>query len=184
MAFETAREWRTWLEQNHAIVSQGIQMRIYKKDSHHPTVTYGEALDEALCFGWIDGQKNKYDEVSWLQKFTSRRKRSMWSKRNKEHVARLIQEKKMQPAGLKEVKEAQKDGRWDQAYDNSSDMKIPEDFLTELKKDKKAYAFFQTLNRSNTYAIAWRLQTAKRPETRQRRLEEMLEMMKNQQKLH
>ena len=184
LAFETAQQWRTWLEQHHTTVPQGIQMRIYKKDSGHPTVTYDEALDEALCFGWIDGQKNKYDEVSWLQKFTPRRKRSMWSKRNKEHVARLIKDKKMQPAGLKEVQEAQKDGRWDRAYDNAREMEMPEDFLSELKKDKEAYAFFKTLNRSNTYAIAWRLQTAKRPETRQRRMTELLTMMKNKQKLH
>ncbi|MBN2615023.1 MAG: YdeI/OmpD-associated family protein [Bacteroidales bacterium] len=184
LAFETPQQWRSWLEQHHETVPQGIQMRIYKKDSGFPTVTYDEALDEALCFGWIDGQKNKYDEISWLQKFTPRRKRSMWSKRNKEHVARLIREKKMQPAGLKEVEEAQQDGRWEKAYDNAREMEIPEDFLAELKKEPEAWAFFRTLNRTNTYAIAWRLQTAKRPETRQRRMEQLLGMMKNKQKLH
>jgi uncharacterized protein YdeI (YjbR/CyaY-like superfamily) len=184
MAFETAAQWRDWLALHHRTVPQGIQLRIYKKTSGHPTVTYAEALDEALCYGWIDGQKNKYDAVSWLQKFTPRRKRSMWSARNKEHVARLIREKRMQPAGRKEVNAAKKDGRWAQAYDNAKDMKIPGDFIAELKKDPEAYAFFKTLNRSNIYAIAWRLQTAKRPETRQRRMEQMLEMMHNGQKLH
>jgi uncharacterized protein YdeI (YjbR/CyaY-like superfamily) len=147
-------------------------------------MTYAEALDEALCFGWIDGQKDADDATSWLQKFTPRRSKSMWSKRNREHIARLIEEKRMTPAGLAEVEAAQMDGRWDGAYDAPSTMKVPEDFLKELKQNESAYAFFKTLNRANTYAIAWRLQTAKKPETRARRMQILLAMMQQGKKLH
>src|SRR5579884_3997900 len=175
--FETAKKWRQWLTKHHA-TSSGVWVRMFKKDSGLATMSYAEALDEALCFGWIDGQKDAYDEISWLQKFSPRRPNSMWSKKNREHVARLIKEKRMTPAGLAAVEAAKKDGRWGKAYDSPSTMAIPEDFLAELKKDKDAYAFFKTLNRANTYAIAWRLQNAKKPETRQRRKEQFIAMMK------
>jgi uncharacterized protein YdeI (YjbR/CyaY-like superfamily) len=182
-SFKTAKEWREWLAKNHA-KSGGVWLRIYKKGSGTRTVSYAEALDEALCFGWIDGQKAKYDESSWLQKFTPRRPKSIWSKKNREHVARLIKEKRMTAAGQKEVDAAKSDGRRDSAYDGASTMTVPEDFLKELKKDKRAYAFFKTLNRANTYAIGWRLQTAKKPETRERRKAQMLAMMREGRKLH
>lgn len=181
--FKTAQGWRQWLAKNHA-KSEGIWLRIFKKDSSKDTVSYIEALDEALCFGWIDGQKDSYDATSWLQKFTPRRPKSIWSKRNREHVARLIKEKRMAAAGLAEVEAAQRDGRWNNAYDASSTMAVPEDFIEELKKDKGAYAFFKTLNRANTYAIAWRLQTAKKSETRNRRKQQLLTLMKQRKKLH
>jgi uncharacterized protein YdeI (YjbR/CyaY-like superfamily) len=181
--FETAEEWRRWLTKHHAS-SSGVWIRIFKRGSGVKTVSYAEALDEALCFGWIDGQKDAYDATSWLQKFTPRRPKSVWSKRNREHVARLIKEKRMTPAGLAEVEAAKRDGRWDNAYDPSSTMEVPEDFLKELKKDKAAYAFFKTLNRANIYAIAWRLQTAKKPETRARRMQMLLGMMRQGKKLH
>ena len=147
-------------------------------------MTYAEGLDEALCCGWIDGQLDKYDEKSWLRKFTPRRSKSVWSKRNIEHVNRLIQAGKMKLAGLKEVEAAKADGRWERAYDSPSAMQVPEDFLKELSKDKKAKAFFETLNKANTYAIAWRLQTAKKPETREKRMKAILEMLKRGEKLH
>ncbi len=183
-SFASSKQWKEWLVLNYATSPDGIWLRIFKKDSDEATVTYDEALDEALCFGWIDGQKKAYDEKSWLQKFTPRRSKSIWSKRNKERAARLIEEKRMQPSGLKEIETAKKDGRWDKAYDSPSQMGIPADFLAILEKDQQAYEFFKTLNKANTYAIAWRLQTAKKPETREKRMQILLKMMKNRQKLH
>lgn len=130
------------------------------------------------------GKKNSYDETSWLQKFTPRGAKSIWSKRNREHIARLTKEKRMQPAGLQEVETAKRDGRWDSAYDSPKNMEVPADFLKELKKNKKAYEFFLGLNKANTYAIAWRLQTAKKRATREKRMTAILEMMRNGKKLH
>lgn len=181
--FASAAHWREWLAKNHE-KSDGLWLRIYKINSAKKTVRYAEALDEALCYGWIDGQKKKYDTESFLQKFTPRRPKSIWSKRNREHIARLTKEKRIVAAGQKEVDAAKKDGRWDNAYDPVSTMQIPEDFLQELKKDVRAYEFFKTLNRANTYAIAWRLQTAKKPETRARRMQVLLAMMQQEKKLH
>jgi len=182
-AFISAKVFQTWLATNHT-KSDGIWLQIFKKDSGAKTITYAEALDVALCYGWIDGQQNSYDESSWLQKFTPRRSKSVWSKRNTEHIARIIKTGKMKSAGLKEVELAKADGRWARAYDSPSNMKIPEDFLQALAKNKKAEAFFKTLNKANTYAIAWRLQTAKKPETRERRMKALLKMMAKEEKLH
>ncbi|MEO6536219.1 MAG: YdeI/OmpD-associated family protein [Candidatus Paceibacterota bacterium] len=181
--FATAQVWRAWLEKNQA-KPEGMWLRIYKKDSAKKTVTHLEALDEALCYGWIDGQRKAYDTESFLQKFTPRRSKSLWSKRNRENVMRLIKERRMTAAGLAEIDAAKKDGRWEQAYDAGSTMQVPADFLAALKKDKKAYEFFKTLNKANTYAIAWRLQTARKPETRMKRMEALLALMKEGRKLH
>jgi len=181
--FENQELWRNWLEQNHDKVD-GVWIRIYKKASGVTSVTHAGALEEALCFGWIDGQANKYDEVSYLQKFTPRRAKSIWSKRNINFVKRLEKAGKMEPAGLEQVKAAKADGRWEKAYDSPSNMTMPDDFLQELAKDKKAQAFFETLNKTNTYAIGWRLQTAKKPETRQKRMKMILEMLANEEKFH
>jgi uncharacterized protein YdeI (YjbR/CyaY-like superfamily) len=183
ISFETAEKWRSWLEQNHQNDS-GIWLRIFKKASGKPSVNHGSALEEALCYGWIDGQAKKYDDESYLQKFTRRRPRSIWSKRNIEHIERLEKEGKMQPAGRKEVEAAKADGRWERAYDSPKNMEVPEDFITELSKNKKALAFFETLNKTNRFSIAWRLQTAKRPETRERRKKAMLEMMARGEKIY
>jgi uncharacterized protein YdeI (YjbR/CyaY-like superfamily) len=183
-SFVSPVQWREWLAVNYAISGNCIWLRIYRKDSGEPTITYDEALDEALCFGWIDGQKKACDEKSWLQKFTPRRPGSIWSKRNKTKVGKLIGEKRMQPSGLKAIDEAKKAGRWDNAYDSPGQMEIPADFLAKLKEDNQAYEFFKTLNKTNTYAIAWRLETAKKPETRKRRMQILLGMMKNRQRLH
>ncbi|CAN5747927.1 YdeI/OmpD-associated family protein [soil metagenome] len=182
-SFANAKTWRMWLEKEHA-QANGIWLRIYKKDSDKKTVIYAEALDEALCYGWIDGQKKAFDAESFLQKFTPRRAKSLWSKRNREHVLRLTKEKRMTPSGQAEIEAAKKDGRWEKAYDAPSTMEVPTDFLTVLKKDKNAYEFFNTLNKANKYAIAWRLQTAKKPETRAKRMESLLAMMKEGKKLH
>lgn len=181
--FTTQQKLREWFEKNHA-VSDGLWLKIFKKDSGKKTVTHAQALDEALCFGWIDGQRNSHDELSFLQKFTPRRSRSIWSKRNRENVERLINDEQMTPAGHAEIERAKKDGRWDAAYDSPKNMEVPDDFLKELKKNKKAREFFQTLNKTNKFAIAFRLHTAKRPETRERRMKDFLEKMARGEKLH
>lgn len=174
------RDWLTTHREDH----DGIWLRIYKKASNVATVTYTEALDEALCFGWIDGQKKSYDDLSFLQKFTPRRPKSMWSKRNIEHVNRLKETGQMMPTGLLEVEKAQADGRWEAAYDTPTDMQIPDYFLQALSKHPKAELFYATLNKSNRYAIAWRLQTAKTEATRLRRTEKIIEMLDEGKKLH
>jgi uncharacterized protein YdeI (YjbR/CyaY-like superfamily) len=181
--FETGDEWRQWLEKNHHS-KNGVWLRFYKKDSGIASINHHIALEEALCYGWIDGQAKKYDAESHLQKFTPRRARSIWSKRNIEHITRLQQAGKMAPSGLKEVEAAKADGRWSRAYDSPSNMTMPEDFLQELDKDKKAGAFFETLNKANKYAIAWRLQTAKKPETREKRKNMIIEMLSRGEKFH
>jgi len=183
VAFRDRAAFRAWLAKHHATASE-IILRLRKARSPERCITYPEALDEALCFGWIDGQKKAYDEKSWLQKFTPRRSKSLWSKRNQARVARLIEEKRMQPAGLREIEAAKQDGRWDNAYDSPSQMEVPADFLAKLKKDPKAYDFFKTLNKTNTYAIAWRLATAKKPETREKRMLALLDLMKKGEKIH
>jgi uncharacterized protein YdeI (YjbR/CyaY-like superfamily) len=183
VTLKTAGDWAGWLDKNQE-KSQGIWLRFFKKGSGLASLNYAEALDEALCYGWIDGQSKSYDEKSWIQKFTPRRPKSVWSKRNTEHIARLIDAGRMKPAGLKQVEAAKADGRWQKAYDSPKNMEAPEDFLRELAKNKKAWAFYQSLNRANTYAIAYRLQTAKKPETRDKRMKEILTLLKNGKKLH
>lgn len=183
IAFKDATMLRGWLDENHAN-TDGVWLRLYKKSSNTPSVTYADALDEALCYGWIDGQKKSYDAESFLQKFTPRRARSIWSKRNIEHVQRLTEQGLMMPAGLAEVERAKEDGRWAAAYDAPSRMTIPDDFLAELKKHPVAEKFFATLNKTNTYAIAWRLQTATTEETRKRRQDKILALLDAEQKLH
>ena len=183
ISFESQSHWEKWLAENH-MQQDGIWLRIFKKDSGEASVTYAEALDEALCYGWIDGQKNKYDERSWLQKFTPRRKKSIWSKINTQHVQRLIEAGKMKPGGFKEIEAAREDGRWQQAYDSHKSMTLPEDFLRRLEKDPKAQGFFEALNKTNKYAIAFRLQTAKKPETREKRMKEILEKLAKGEKFH
>ena len=159
-------------------------MRFFKKDSGIKGLTYAEALDEALCYGWIDGQARGLDETSYLQRFTPRRKRSPWSKINREHVARLIKARRMQPAGLAEVERAKKDGRWNAAYDSFGTAAPPPDFQAALAKNKKARAFFATLSRQNVYAIYFRLHHAKQAETRARRVAQFVEMLAEGRTIH
>jgi uncharacterized protein YdeI (YjbR/CyaY-like superfamily) len=175
--------WEHWLEQNHA-VSKGIWLQFYKKNSGVVSVSYNEALEVALCYGWIDGQLKSINGLSYMQRFTPRRPRSIWSKRNIEHIARLQKEGRMKPAGIKRVEAAKADGRWEQAYDSPNNMTLPDEFATELAKDKKALAFFESLNRANQYAIAWRIQTAKRPESREKMMKEILGMLIRSEKFH
>lgn len=183
LAFKSAEAFRIWLGENHA-TCDGIWLRIFKKDSGKKTVTYAEALDHALCYGWIDGLKKSYDELSWIQRFTPRRARSGWSKLNTEHVERLTIAGLMMPAGLKAVEAAKADGRWQAAYDSARNAKPPEDFLAALGKNKRAKAFFESLNRANVYAIVYRLQTATKPQTRARRMENILAMLARGEKFH
>ena len=183
LQFETSADFRRWLEKNHA-ASDGFWLRIFKKGSNAKSLTYAEALDQALCHGWIDGLKKSFDEQSWLQKFTPRRPKSGWSKMNTRHVERLIESEKMAPAGLKEVEAAKRDGRWKAAYDSFGNATVPIDFLKELAKDNKAKAFFETLNKTNLYSIAYRLQTAKKPETREKRMKAIIEMLARGEKFH
>lgn len=182
-AFASGKEFTSWLAKHHKAAA-GIWIRLFKVKSELPSITYAEALDVALCYGWIDGQKKAYDTDSWLQKFTPRRPKSIWSKRNREHVDRLAKLGLMKAAGIKEVEAAKTDGRWEQAYDSPGNMNVPTDFLKELAKNKKAEAFFKTLNKTNIYSIVWRLQTAKKPETRIKRMKAILEMLKKGEKFH
>jgi uncharacterized protein YdeI (YjbR/CyaY-like superfamily) len=181
IAFKSPAEWRQWLELNHT-GTDGIWMRLYKKASGVPSINYAQALDEALCFGWIDGQVKKGDELSYLQKFTPRRQRSLWSKRNVEYIARLTKAGLMMPAGLAEVERAKADGRWDAAYDRPSEMVASDEFLAALAHHPKAEAFYGTLNKSSRYVIAWSLQTAKTEATRLRRQEKFIAMLAAEQK--
>lgn len=183
ICFEEPADWEAWLGQNYS-ESNGVWLKFHKKASGLKSVNYDQALDVALCYGWIDGQAKKFDENSYLQKFTPRRLKSIWSKRNIEHVARLEKAGRMQPSGQRAVELAKADGRWEAAYDSPANTNVPEDFLDELKKSSEAFAFFESLNKANKYAIAWRLQTAKRPETREKRMQVILEMMRRGEKFH
>ena len=181
--FKTSADFRRWLEQNH-VESDGIWLRISKKGAQETSLTYAEALDQALCYGWIDGQKKPFDNLSWLQKFTPRRRRSGWSKINTQHVERLIQAQAMTAAGMAAVEAAKTDGRWETAYASPRSAAPPVDFLKELRKNKKAAAFFKTLNKANVYAIVYRLETAKKPETRDKRMKAILAMLEQGKAFH
>jgi uncharacterized protein YdeI (YjbR/CyaY-like superfamily) len=183
MEFITARAFETWLAKNHN-VSTGLWLKIFKKDSGKKTVSYSEALEVALCYGWIDGQKQAHDEQAWLQKFCPRKAKSIWSKINIGHVERLISEGRMRPAGLEAVEKAKANGTWEKAYDSPSKMTIPDDFLKELKKNKKAEATFGSLNKANLFAIGFRLQTAKKQETREKRMKQIIDMLGKGEKFH
>ncbi len=179
---DSASFWR-WLECNHASEPE-LWLKIFKKDSGQKTITWDEAVVEALCWGWIDGVKKPFDEQAYLQRFTPRQKGSNWSTRNRKHVERLIAQGRMQEPGLAHVRAAQADGRWAAAYAPASEMTVPEDFLAALMERPTAQTFFETLNRQNRYAIAYRLQTAKKPETRQKWFERLLGMLEKGEKLH
>jgi uncharacterized protein YdeI (YjbR/CyaY-like superfamily) len=179
----SSAHWEKWLAGYHG-KSAGVWLRIYKKDSGIKTVSYAEALDGALCHGWIDGLRKAYDAESFIQRFTPRRPRSVWSKINTQHVGRLTKSGRMKNAGLEAVAAAKRDGRWAAAYDSGRTAAVPRDFLKELERNVVARAFFQTLNRTNVYAIIWRLQTARKPETRARRMKAICEMLAKREKFH
>jgi uncharacterized protein YdeI (YjbR/CyaY-like superfamily) len=181
--FEGPQTWVTWLDEHHA-TSSGVWLRIAKKASGMASVTYDQALEVALCYGWIDGQKKSYDQESWLQKFTPRGARSIWSKVNREKAEQLIARGAMQPAGLAAVEQAKQDGRWEAAYDSQRSASVPSDFQAALDQHEEARAFFATLNSRNRYAILFRIQTAKKPETRAKRIEQFIRMLANHETLY
>jgi uncharacterized protein YdeI (YjbR/CyaY-like superfamily) len=182
-SFASREEWRTWLAAHHA-ASPGLWLKIAKKDSGVDSVTYSEALDVALCFGWIDGQKDKLDAVHWLQRFTPRQPRGRWSKVNRERVEKLLADGEMEPAGLSQVDAAKGDGRWDTAYEGQRTAPVPEDLQRELDANRQARDFFATLDSANRYAILYRLHEARRPETRARRLAKFVAMLAAGEKIH
>ncbi len=181
--FETQEEWEEWLEENHAS-SPGLWLKLAKVDSGLQSVTYSEAVDSALCYGWIDGQKSSYDEQYWLQRFTRRTARSKWSKRNRERAVELSEQGKMKPAGLHEVEHAKGDGRWSAAYYSPKTMEEPNDFKKILAENPTAQAFFAQLDSRNRYAILYQIQNAKKPETRARRIEKYVKMLNEQKKIY
>jgi uncharacterized protein YdeI (YjbR/CyaY-like superfamily) len=182
-AFRSLEEWERWLATNHAKAG-GVWLRFFKKGSGVPTVSYAEAVEGALIYGWIDSQLKKYDADSYIQKFTPRSVKSVWSKVNREKALALIKSGRIKPAGRAAVDAAKSDGRWDAAYDSPKTSEAPADFLKALRADKKAAAFYKTLNRANTYAIEWRLHAAKRPETRAKRIADLVAMLAAGKKLH
>ena len=182
-AFATPAAFWDWLEVNHASEPE-LWLKMFKQGSGQKTVNWNEAVVEALCWGWINGVRKSFDDKAFLQRFTPRHQGSNWSKRNREHVERLTAEGRMQEAGLVHVRAAQTDGRWEAAYAPPSEMTLPDDFLAALEKRPNAKAFFKTLNRQNLYAVAYRLQTAKKLETRQKHLEKFLDMFDKGEKLY
>ncbi|WPU64355.1 YdeI/OmpD-associated family protein [Peredibacter starrii] len=181
--FKTQQAFRTWLEKNHDKKTE-IWIGFYKKDSGKTGITPAQAIDEALCFGWIDGVRQAIDELSYTNRYTPRTKKSKWSKINTENVERLIKLGYMTESGLKAIEEAKADGRWDMAYDSPKNAKAPEDFLKALKKKKRAAEFFKTLNKQNIFAIVYRLQNSKKAETRERWINKIIQMLENGEKFH
>jgi uncharacterized protein YdeI (YjbR/CyaY-like superfamily) len=183
LPFASATAWERWLEREHAR-APGVWLQIAKKDTGIATVTYAEALDVALCFGWIDGQKRGFDASRFLQRFTQRRRASRWSKINTEHAERLIATGRMRSAGLAQVEAARGDGRWQAAYAGQRSATVPPDLRAALDANSAAAAFFATLSGANRYAILYRVQDAKRPETRRRRIERFVAMLARGETLH
>lgn len=176
LSFPSAREFEDWLAAEHAS-APGLWLKIAKKGAEAPTVDYQQALDVALCYGWIDGQKKAFDESYWLQRFTPRSGRSKWSMINRDKVAALIERGAMRPAGLREVERAKADGRWDAAYAGQRTATVPDDLAEALAANPAALAFFGTLTGQNRYAVLYRVQDAKRPETRAARIAKFVAML-------
>ena len=183
LPFESAAAWEAWLGEHHE-TSPGVWLKIAKKASGVASVSYDEALDAALCHGWIDAKKRSFDDTFFLQKFTARRPRSVWSRRNREKAAQLIEAGRMRSAGLEQVELAKADGRWDAAYEGSASAAVPDDLRRALDRNPAAAEFFAALDRTNRYAVLWRIQTAKRPDTRARRIERLVQMLAEGRKLH
>jgi len=180
--FKDAAAFGKWLEKNAS--AAGLWLKIAKKDSGIASVTYAEALDVALCHGWIDGQKKGFDDSYFLQRFTPRRPRSLWSKNNVAHAERLIAAGRMREGGLREIEAAKADGRWDTAYHGASKMEVPPELAAALAKNRKARAFFEQLDKANRYSFCWRVQSAVKPETRAARVEKLVAMLARGEKIH
>jgi uncharacterized protein YdeI (YjbR/CyaY-like superfamily) len=183
LSFDSRDAWGKWLAEQHAS-SLGLWLKIAKKGTGVTTPSYAEALEVALCYGWIDGQKGKFDDRYWLQRFTPRSRKSKWSKINRAKALELIEKGEMKPAGLREVERAKADGRWDAAYDAQSSAAVPDDLRRALEENDQAREFFDTLDSANRYAILYRIQDAKKPETRARRIEKYVAMLCEGKKLH
>jgi uncharacterized protein YdeI (YjbR/CyaY-like superfamily) len=183
IAFETKDAWNAWLDEHHAETPE-VWLKIAKKESRIPSVTYAEALECALCYGWIDGQKAAADDGYWLQRFTPRRSKSIWSRVNRDKATALIAAGRMQPAGLRQVELAKSDGRWEAAYQSQRTITVPDDFQRALDVNPQAKEFFSTLDSANRYAILWRIQTAKKSETRAVRIENLVAMLSRGEKIH
>lgn len=183
LTFTNQAEWESWLELNGSAVT-GVWLRLAKKTADQQTVSYAEAVESALCHGWIDGQKQAESEHYWLQRFTPRTAKSIWSKINKAKAEALISAGRMQAAGMRQIDRAKQDGRWETAYSSASTSTIPEDFQRALDANKKAKAFFATLNSQNRYAILFRIQNSKRAETRAKKITQFIEMLAHGEKLH
>jgi uncharacterized protein YdeI (YjbR/CyaY-like superfamily) len=181
--FASQAEWEAWLDAEHAR-SDGVWLRFAKKGSGVTSVVYAEALDVALCYGWIDSQVARHDERFYLQKFTPRRSRSKWSRINRDKIEALTKEGRMKPAGLEQVELAKADGRWDAAYASPATMEVPDDLQAALEASPQAAEFWTGLNKSNRYAVIFQLEDAKKPETRARRLEKFVSMLERGEKLY
>jgi uncharacterized protein YdeI (YjbR/CyaY-like superfamily) len=181
--FKSKQDWSAWLEKNHG-KSPGLWLRLAKKNSTIQSVSYKDALEIALCYGWIDGQKKPESDEAWLQSFVPRSAKSVWSKINREKALALIASGEMNPAGLNAIENAKKNGRWESAYDSPSASSVPADLQTALDKNPQAAEFFKTLDKANRYAILWRIQTVKKAETRARKIEQYIAMLERKEKLH
>jgi uncharacterized protein YdeI (YjbR/CyaY-like superfamily) len=180
--FETQESWGNWLGKNKS--ATGVWVRIAKKGSGINSINYKETLEVALCFGWIDGVSNKFDEKTWVQRFTPRKPNSKWSKINKIKAEELISAGKMKPSGMAAIEIAKQKGIWDAAYDSQKTIEIPEDLQVELDKNPEAAEFFKSLESVNRYAILYRLQTTRNPEIRTKKLAQFIEMLKRKEKIH
>ncbi len=181
--FDDQAAWAEWLDEHHAD-SPGVWLRVAKKGAPYASVSYAEALDEALCYGWIDSQKKTFDQHSFLQKFGPRGARSIWSKVNRQKVHALTEAGRMKPAGIQAVESAKAGGRWDAAYDPASTATVPDDLQAALDANPRAKDCFATLNGANRYAVLFRVQTAKKPETRAKRIATLVEMLERNEKIH
>jgi uncharacterized protein YdeI (YjbR/CyaY-like superfamily) len=181
--FKSAKAFEAWLKKNHA-TSDGLWLKIAKRGADEPSVTYAEAVEIALCWGWIDGQKKGLDDQHFLQRFTPRRARSIWSKINVDKAAALIAAGRMQAPGHAQIEAAKADGRWAQAYDGARTSVVPADLLAALESEPRAKAFFATINAANRYAVLWRIQTAVKAETRARRIAQLVEMLARGETIH
>lgn len=181
--FQSAKAFEAWLKKNHA-ACDGLWLKIAKRGANEPSVTYPEAVEIALCWGWIDGQKKSLDEQHFLQRFTPRRARSIWSKVNVDKAEALMAAGRMQAPGLAQMEAAKADGRWARAYDGARMSTVPEDLLAALEAEPGAKAFFATLNASNRYAVLWRIQTAVKAQTRARRIAQLVEMLARGETIH
>ncbi|MBP9703058.1 YdeI/OmpD-associated family protein [Candidatus Woesebacteria bacterium] len=183
LTFSKVKELHDWFDKNHAR-TEGFWIRYFKKATGKPTIIHDQAIDEALCFGWIDGLTNKYDEDSWVVRFTPRKAKSVWSKVNVAKVAKLIEEGRMTTSGLVHVVSAKADGRWDAAYAGPATMTLPDEFVELLKTDEVAWDYYQSLNKANKYAVGYRLAVIVDPEKKKQKMQQLYGMLQSRKSFH